>query len=147
MTHLIVKANITKRLAATLIDYAIFIGLVYLYIMYVGHDNDEGGKTVSGLLALPVPIAWCVYFIVIESVFDATLGHQLFYLKVLCADRNEIDFVQVIKRRLLDCIDFSFFGIPAIITIKNSDKHQRIGDIWAKTIVVDTKDMLQYINK
>jgi uncharacterized RDD family membrane protein YckC len=45
---------------------------------------------------------------------------------------------------LLDPIDILFYGIPAIIAIKNSDKHQRLGDMWAKTIVVDIKDAEQY---
>ena len=28
------------------------------------------------------------------------------------------------------------FGLIGVITIKNTEKHQRLGDLWAKTIVV-----------
>lgn len=115
-----------------------------MYIMYFGQDNSEGGKTVSGLMALPIPIAWIIYFVVIEACYGATLAHQGLYLKVLTVDRNEIKWTQALKRHLLDPIDILFYGIPAIIAIKNSDKHQRLGDMWAKTIVVDTKDAEQY---
>ena len=45
-----------------------------------------------------------------------------------------------------DPIDILMYGISAIIVIHNSDKHQRTGDMWAKTIVVDTNDPEQYSN-
>ncbi len=48
---------------------------------------------------------------------------------------------------MLDLIDIMFYGIPAIIAIKNSDKHQRIIDMWAETFVVDTTDPEQYLDK
>lgn len=138
------KTNLKKRIIATLLDYALFLISMYLYIMLVGHDNEEGGKTVNGLLALPIPIVWFIYFVVIEACYSATLAHQGLYLKVLTVDRKEIEWTQALKRHLLDPIDILFYGIPAIIAIRNSDKHQRLGDMWAKTIVVDTKDKEQF---
>jgi len=39
---------------------------------------------------------------------------------------------------LLDPIDMFFFGLIGIVTIKNTDKNQRLGDIWGNTIVVKT---------
>lgn len=142
------KTNLKKRIIATLLDYSLFLLSTYLYIMLVGHDNDEGGKTVNGLLALPIPIVWFIYFVVIEACYSATLAHQGLYLKVLTIDRKEIEWTQALKRHLLDPIDILFYGIPAIIAIRNSDKHQRLGDMWAKTIVVDTKDAEQiFINE
>lgn len=113
--------------------------------MLVGHDNDEGGKTVDGLLALPISIVWFIYFVVIEASYGATLAHQGLDLKVLTIHRKEIEWTQALKRHLLDPIDILLYGIPAIIAIKNSDKHQRLGDMWAKTIVVDLKDKEQFL--
>lgn len=139
------KTNLKKRIIVTLLDYALFLLSTYLYIILAGHDNDEGGKTVSGLLFLPIPIAWFIYFVVIEACYSATLAHQGLYLKVVTVERKEIEFTHALKRHLLDPIDFFFYGIPAIIAIKNSDKHQRLGDMWAKTIVVDIKDKEQVI--
>ncbi len=37
------------------------------------------------------------------------------------------------------------YGIPAIIVINNSEKHQRLGDMWANTIVVDINDPQQFL--
>jgi uncharacterized RDD family membrane protein YckC len=140
------KTNLKKRIIATLLDYSLFLLATYLYIMLVGHDNDEGGKTVNGLLALPILIVWFIYFVVIEACYSATLAHQGLYLKVVTIGRKEIEWTQALKRHLLDPIDILFYGIPAIIAIKNSDKHQRLGDMWAKTIVVDTKDKEQVLD-
>ncbi|MEO6455076.1 MAG: RDD family protein [Ginsengibacter sp.] len=137
------KANLKKRIIATIIDYALFLLPVYLYINYFGQVDNEGVKTVSGLMALPIPISWLIYFVVIEACYGATIAYQGMYLKVLTIDRKEIEWTQAFKRHLLDPIDILMWGIPAIIAIKNSDKHQRLGDMWAKTIVVDTKDKEQ----
>ncbi len=77
----------------------------------------------------------------------ATPGHHGFNLKVLTLDRKEIAFKQALKRHLLDPIDILLYGIPALIAINNSEKHQRIGDMWAGTIVIDTADPDQYQEK
>ena len=139
------KTNLKKRIIATLLDYTVFLIPTYIYILYFGQDNDEGGKTVTGLMTLPIPIVWTIYFVVIEACYGATLAHQGLNLKVLTIDRKQIEWTQALKRHLLDPIDVLFYGIPAIIAIKNSDKHQRLGDMWAKTIVVDTKDEEQFL--
>lgn len=113
----------------------------------LGKINQGGAKEVKGLLALPIPVSWFLYFVVVEAFYGATLAHQGMYLKVLTLERKEIAFMHALKRHLLDPIDILIYGIPAIIAIKNTDKHQRLGDLWAKTIVVDTKDTEQYLIK
>lgn len=40
---------------------------------------------------------------------------------------------------MLDPLDMFPFGIIGYITMKNTSKTQRLGDIWAKTIVVKSK--------
>jgi uncharacterized RDD family membrane protein YckC len=141
------KPNLKKRIIATLLDYALFLIPTFIYIMYFGQDTDEGGKTVSGLMALPIPLAWFIYFVVIESINGATLAHKGLHLRVVTIDRTKIEWTQALKRHLLDPIDILFYGIPAMIAIKNSDKHQRLGDMFAKTIVVDIKDPEQYFKE
>ena len=134
------KTNLKKRIIATLVDYTLFLLPTFMYIMVFGNNNAEGGKSVNGLKALPIPIAWFIYFVVIEGVYGGTLAHQALNLKILTIDRKEIEWIHALKRHLLDPFDILFYGIPAIIAIKNSDKHQRLGDMWAKTIIVDIKD-------
>lgn len=138
------KPNLRKRILSTLLDYGLFLFITFIYVMYFGYNNEEGGKTVDGFLALPVPVFWFIYFVLIESFYGATPGHHAFNLMVLRIDRRKITFCQALRRHLLDPIDILFYGIPALISIKNSDKNQRIGDMWAKTIVVDITDSEQY---
>ena len=135
-----VKPNLKKRILATLLDYGLFLLGIIVYISYFGEPNNDGGMGVEGLKTLPIIITWFLYFVVIESVNGATLGHNMMSLEVLTINRKPISFTHAIKRHLLDPIDLSFCGITAIIAIKNSDNHQRIGDMWAKTIVVDMND-------
>jgi uncharacterized RDD family membrane protein YckC len=88
-----------------------------MYIMFFGHDNDEGGKSVEGLMVLPIPTLWFIYFVVVEAFSGATLAHQALYLKVTTLDRRQIGFTQALKRHLLDPIDILFWAIPGIIAI------------------------------
>ncbi len=129
-------AKTSKRIFATLIDYGVFFAIIWVYIMYFGEETVDGYE-VSGFMTLPIPIFWFFYFVIVEGFWQATLGHQLFYLQVRQDNYNEIDIGHSFKRRILDIIDFMFFGIPAFISIRSNDKNQRIGDMYAKTIVVN----------
>ena len=84
-----------------------------------------------------------------EQWFGATIGNLLVGLKpisilknkYILINENKLTFGQSFKRHLLDPIDMFFFGLVGIVTIKNSDKNQRVGDIWAHTIVVKKTDV------
>ncbi len=87
-----------------------------------------------------------------EQWFGATLGNLFVGLKPVSirkpADSStfsetdeKLTFEQSLKRHLLDPIDMFFFGLIGIITIKNTDKNQRLGDIWGNTIVVKTPEL------
>ena len=139
----IYKTNLTKRFIASLLDYSFTLLVLYAYVELFGHDNAEGAREVTGFMLLPIPCFWLIYFVIVEASFGGTLFHLMLNLKVLMLNHNQIRFEQALARHLIDPIDFFWFGIPAIIAIKRTDKHQRIGDLWAKTIVVDTSDELQ----
>lgn len=106
--------------------------------MFFGEPTSDGGQEVTGLLILPIAIFWFFYFVFMEGFFSssATLGYQLFYLRVVQINGRQIDVEHSLKRHLLDPIDLFIFGIPGIIAIQSTDKNQRLGDIWAKTTVI-----------
>lgn len=137
------KSNLGKRIIATLLDYALFLLPVYIYIMVFGINEADGTRSVNGIMALPIIVYWFLYFVVIEGICGATFAHQAFNLKVVTIARRQIGFAEALKRHLLDPIDY-IYGIPAIIAISNSVTKQRLGDMWANTIVVDVKDPQQY---
>jgi uncharacterized RDD family membrane protein YckC len=139
------KPNLKKRIIATVIDYGLYLLFFFAYVMNYGHPNNEGGYTINGLAAFVPEIVWFFYFIVLESFFQGTPGHLASGLKIFTVYRQNIDISHSIKRHLLDPIDILIYGIPAIISIRNTEKNQRLGDLWAKTIVVDTTDPEQFV--
>ena len=129
-------AKTSKRVYATLIDYGLFFMFMWVYLMYFGTETATGYE-VTGIMTLPIFVFWFAYFPMVEGFWQATLGNQLLYLKVCQVNFKEIDMGHSFKRRILDVIDFMFLGLPAFITIRNNSNNQRIGDMYAKTIVVE----------
>ena len=74
-----------------------------------------------------------------------TLGNYLQKLKVVSIQesKKDINFGQALKRHLVDMLDVWFF--LGIILFKNTKYNQRLGDLWAKTIVIDKTDPKQGI--
>lgn len=137
------KSNLKKRVYATILDYGLIFLVSFAYILFFGTSDGNGTISMYGIKALLIPIVWFLYFVVIEAEYGATLGHQSFNLKVMTIDRKDIEFSHALKRHLLDPIDILCYGIPAIIAVKYSLRHQRLGDMLAQTIVIDTSDTEQ----
>ncbi len=141
------KANLGKRMSAGLIDYgmtSIFnVGMFYFY-----GESIEGGYTLTGYPFLIVILFWAFITIGIEQFFGVTLGNYMSDLKAISTNNyneSRISLGQSVKRHLVAIIDFSFFGLIGILLIKNTELNQRLGDIWAKTVVIDTTDNEQGI--
>lgn len=128
---------LSKRIIATISDYFIYCAFFYFYVDIFGIEQVDRTKVVSGISTLPLFVFWFGYFVIMEVSFGGTLGHLAFNLKVISADGNAANLAQTIKRRFSDPLDFFLFGLPAYITAKNSTLSQRIGDMWAKTKVIE----------
>jgi uncharacterized RDD family membrane protein YckC len=134
------KANLVKRIFAGLVDYLIIFAFQFAYVFAYGAPNEEGGYSVSGFPALVPVLFWCLMTVGVEQIFGATVGNMLVDLKPVSFPgyQQRLTFGQSLKRHLLDPLDMLFFGFIGIITIKNTAMNQRLGDIWAQTVVVDT---------
>lgn len=141
------EPNIGNRILAGIIDYVIICTFFFVYIYSFGEPNEDGGYTINGLPALVPILFWGIMTVGIEQFFGATLGNLLVGLKPVSIRKasgsqnfgetyKKLTFGQSLKRHLLDPIDMSFFGIIGIITINNTNQNQRLGDIWANTIIV-----------
>ncbi len=141
MTENRVQKNIGKRIFAGLFDYLLIYTFAVIFIYTYGEADEDGGYTVSGILALVPVLFWTLMTIGIEQLFGATLGNYAVDLKPISLNQltEKPTFGQSLKRHLLDPIDMFFFGIVGIISIKNSPKNQRLGDQWANTTVVSKK--------
>ncbi len=137
MNEIETKPFIKLKIISCLIDYGIIFIITFLFIMNYGEPNLEGEYELKGKLALVPILFWGIMTIGLEIWFGATLGNSIVKLKPISLNGNsKITFTQSFKRHFLDGIDMFMFGLIAYITIQNTEKNQRLGDLWARTIVI-----------
>jgi uncharacterized RDD family membrane protein YckC len=89
-------------------------------------------------LVLYAPIL--LYHLVCELTLNGqSIGKKLLGIKVISENGGRPALHQYLIRWLLRPVDFSFFGLPGLLTVVNSKKNQRLGDIAAGTLVIKTK--------
>ncbi len=135
------KPYLKLRIIATLIDYTLFFALYYVLLYTMGEDQGNGKYVVYGWPVLLIPIFWTIYFVVTESTNQATPGHDICKLKVYKTNGQKPGFTDAFKRRVCDPIDIFIYGLPALICILKTPKHQRLGDLFADTVVVKASDI------
>jgi uncharacterized RDD family membrane protein YckC len=146
--NIVTKPNIWKRLFAGLIDYLIIFVFTYLIFDIWGEKDLDGEIQVEGFAALLITFMWFFFTVILEQFYGATLGNSIFNLKPISIKNNnrKLTFGQSLKRHLLDTIDLSPLCI-GILLIKNTEKNQRLGDLWAKTIVIDNINAKQTLQQ
>ncbi len=137
------KPHLGKRIGATILDYGLMFSVFMIYVLQFGtYDSIEGNYSVHGFKSLPLIGFWLIYFVFVEYKYGSTLGHFVFNLKVINSKGQKTEIIQNLKRHLIDFIDIFMWGIPAMISIKNTENNQRLGDLWAKTIVIHSSDKI-----
>ncbi|MDT0555408.1 RDD family protein [Patiriisocius hiemis] len=130
-----------RRIIAGLIDYSIIYGFLLFFVFTYGQPNNDGGYSISGFPSFAPICFWFLMTVGFESGLGGTIGNSLVGLKAIPLNGNnrKLTFIESLKRHLLDPVDMFFFGLVGIVTINNTKNNQRVGDIWAKTIVVPLK--------
>jgi uncharacterized RDD family membrane protein YckC len=132
------RKNLARRYFANVVDYTFIFILCFAYLFFFGKEDETGTYHVTGFKALAIPFVWFVYFPVCESLFGRTLGKKAFRLYVVDLKGESPSIIHSSLRRMLDIVEMSFFGAPALIAINHTEKNQRIGDMIAGTTVVAT---------
>jgi len=113
------------------ISGAIIVGLALLATF--------GLQTPDVLANVIIPIIFLGYFVFFEAKSGQTPGKKMLDMKVVNTDGSSIGYKESIVRNLLRIIDalivFYMIGIAAVFI---TDKSQRIGDLAAGTVVVET---------
>ena len=73
-----------------------------------------------------------------EGIKGKTIGKYIFQIKAQSEDEKECNIKKSIIRNLFRLVDGIGFYLIGIISIIISDKNQRIGDKFAKTVVKKT---------
>jgi uncharacterized RDD family membrane protein YckC len=126
-----------KRIIAFLID-AILFGVVFGLLVNIVAVVSE---TLGGIVGALGGIAFFVYFIYFEAEYGQTVGKMLMNVVVVTEDGNPIDYRESAIRTLMRIVDaLPFFYIVGLIAIYLTDRNQRLGDMLADTVVVETKE-------
>lgn len=139
--------NLGKRIMAGIVDYTIIFAYFGLMLYLFGQPNENKELSVKGLPGFSIVIFWFIITIGTEQIIGATIGNKLQGLKPISKfnPNSKISFNQSLKRHLLDLMDFQIFGLIGVLTIKKTEQNQRLGDLWAETVVIDSKDSEQGI--
>jgi uncharacterized RDD family membrane protein YckC len=134
------KHNIGRKTIAALIDYSIIITINFYVILTLGEpiSGESGSYQMSGFPVLVNIIPWFILTVCFEFSLGSTLGNGIVDLKPVAKENQDkkITFIQSFQRHLLDPIDMLFFGLVGYLVMKSNENGQRLGDIWAKTVVV-----------
>lgn len=133
-----------KRVFAASIDLSIVMAVLVLMFYLFGFEyiSVEGQKRykLTGFKAFLPFIFWFVSIPLVEGIFGQTLGKKMLGIKVVSIEFNQVKITQSIIRHILDIIDWlPGFGIVGLLVASNNKNSQRLGDIVAKTIVVESQ--------
>jgi len=146
ITHIKPNRRLRLRILATIIDMTIWSIIFWVYITvyttYIASPRADGGYDMSWRFVLSIILGWIIYFPLTEAANGATPGHDMLKLKVIKDDGGKVTFADALKRRACDPLDICLWGMPALVLIAKTPKHQRIGDIVAGTRVVKKSDII-----
>jgi uncharacterized RDD family membrane protein YckC len=149
-------AGVGRRALATVIDLTfigVFVGIMLALFGEVhtsttvittesGRTTTQGVNYVLGGWSLVATLAIvAVYYVAMEMALGGTLGKLIAGLRVRKEDGSPVTFQAALLRLLLRPVDALFFYFVAAIAVWATPKHQRLGDLLAKTVVVNRSDV------
>ncbi len=129
---------LVRRWAALWKDCILFASIFLAADGILG--NELYRKTISIWIGI---VTW--YYPVLEGFSGFSLGKIILRIKVVDENGNVPGIGKAIMRTLMRLVETNPLlagGLPAGIAVLVSKKRQRLGDMWAKTYVVKTKDLI-----
>ena len=158
-------AEFHKRLFAYGIDFTLllifFISMKYFYYGGFGKINTNILERNMGLDILTISIPMLLYSLIAEVMMQGqTIGKRLMNIRVISLDGGEPSLSQYLIRWMFKAFEWPFFfgyivltgeslfgyilitgflGVAVVIVIALTRKNQRLGDLAANTVVVNTQ--------
>jgi uncharacterized RDD family membrane protein YckC len=136
---LIVLGGLGFAVAALVDGLVVFGGLGFAAaaVTSSASSSREGiGFHFEGIAALALLALWFVYYVVMEATLGATFGKLLVGVRVRTPAGEPIGWGAALVRNLLRLVDGSFGGLVGAVLIWTSARRQRLGDLAARTVVV-----------
>ncbi|PWT76968.1 MAG: hypothetical protein C5B59_05220 [Bacteroidetes bacterium] len=147
-----------RRMAAWIIDIVVIYAYIILVSRFFRYFFGESlyGKDWLFILTFSLPIL--LYHLICEVFFNGqSLGKKAMSIKVITLEGGQPSLSQYLIRWLFRLADFPLWIFPAIVTgalpwwcspllfggiaaVLASSKSQRLGDIVAGTIIIDTRN-------
>ncbi len=158
-------AEFHKRLFAYLFDFTLlalfFVSMKYFYYGGFEMASEYELRSHMGIDILTISLPMLLYSLVTEVMMHGqTIGKKLMNIRVISLDGGEPQLSQYITRWMFKAYEWpfffgytiltrqslivyifitGFFGIIVVIIIAITKKNQRLGDLAANTVVVNTK--------
>jgi len=130
------SSMLIKRGIAVIVDTTIISIFLYLLLLI----NVSENLILQGSYIILVSFIPLLYFILLEGIFGQTLGKKLVKIRVTGEKGEKLTWKASITRNILRIIDIlPTLYIIGAITIYFTKKDQRLGDIIAKTTVIEAK--------
>ncbi|MCK4870741.1 MAG: RDD family protein [Gammaproteobacteria bacterium] len=130
-------AGLGKRILGGIIDIILLVIVFAIYVRFFGREVLPGSYHVEGMPAFYIFVFIFLYYWVFEAITGKTLGKLIVKTRVVNKEGNKITWRQSFVRNIMRVIDGLFFYLVAAIAIASSEKNQRLGDMLAKTVVIN----------
>lgn len=137
-------AGLGERIAARLIDWAVFLGL-YLVFIVLGMFSGLSGAFDSGpylfFVLIGLYLGSFVFYNLICEIFmnGQCVGKRVMKIKVISLDGGQASIGQYFIRWIFRLVDFWLSAqMGGLISVAVSENKQRIGDMVAGTTVIKT---------
>lgn len=133
-------AGLGERIAARLIDLALFFGLYILFIL-LGIVTAIINEGIFFYILIAVYFGSFVFYNLLCEIFmnGQSIGKRLMKIKVISLDGSQASIGQYTIRWLFRLVDFYLTGqVGGLVCVAVSKNKQRIGDVVANTTVIKT---------
>jgi uncharacterized RDD family membrane protein YckC len=148
-------ASLARRALAQLVDVAVVAApMIVSSIVFVkqsfffdAQEPDSLGDVVAMMWPVFASLGWALLmlfvFAVVEGRTGLTPGKWVTRIRVLGTDLKPCGFGRALVRNLLKTVDGFFNFIVGIMVVALSENWQRVGDMAARTVVVDDRTWQQ----
>jgi uncharacterized RDD family membrane protein YckC len=142
-----VLAYIPKRWLASFIDFLLVILVCAIVTVIFGkrvinEDGSPGGWSFGGIGGnISLFLSWLLFLPGIEAFNNGqTIGKVLMRIRTIKEDGSPLGFGRSLLKHVFDIIDhLPGMGILGLTVAAINKKRKRIGDLVARTIVVDSR--------